>query len=269
MVKIAQVQIAFWDKVYKSPIEDYILELNDEVVIKTEWGLELGKVIGLQLVEEAEVAKFGDSLAPIVRKATTEDHENSAELNRQKSAAVDFCKKSVERCNLPMKVIDAHFSFDGSRLIFPFIADGRVDFRVLVKDLTHHFQKSIRLQQIGIRDEAKICGDVGSCGRTLCCRTHLKELVSITSDFADVQQVAHRGSERLSGQCGRLRCCLAFEKNVYEELGKALPAIGTNVRTDKGRGKVIGWHTLKQSVDVLLEGDEKDIIEVPIKGDKK
>jgi len=268
MAQLAQVQIAFWDKVYKSPLEGQILALGDEVVIKTEWGLEIGKVIGLQLAAEGDLEKLGDSLAPLQRPATTEDHQNAVELNKQKAAALDYCKKGVERYNLPMKVIDAHFSFDGSRLIFPFIADGRVDFRQLVKDLTHHFQKSIRLQQIGIRDEAKICGDVGSCGRTLCCKTHLKELVSITSDFADVQQVAHRGSERLSGQCGRLRCCLAFEKDVYEQLGKNLPPPGTHVRTSQGRGKVIGWHTLKQSVDVLLEGDEKNIIEVPIKGDK-
>jgi cell fate regulator YaaT (PSP1 superfamily) len=164
-----------------------------------------------------------------------------------------------------MKVVDAHFSFDGGRLIFPFIADGRVDFRQLVKDLTHHFQKSIRLQQIGIRDEAKITGDFGSCGRQLCCKTHLKSLVSITSELAEVQQIAHRGSERLSGQCGRLRCCLAYEGKNYEELASNLPAIGSTIKTPQGKGEVIGWHTLKQTVDVALNGDRNNVIEFSLK----
>lgn len=264
-MKIAQIQIARWDRVYDYKLGDFRLELGDQVVIKTDWGSEVGKVVGLKEVSDQEFADKEESFMPIIRPVTTEDLETLGELQKQKSTALEYCKKLVDRHKLPMKVIDAHFSFDGSRLIFPFIADGRVDFRALVKDLTHRFQKSIRLQQIGIRDEAKIAGDFGSCGRELCCKTHLQELSSITSELADFQQISHRGSERLSGQCGRLRCCLAFEGENYKQLAKNLPAIGSIVKTSQGRGKVIGWHTLKQTVDVSLEGKERNIIEVPIK----
>ena len=260
MPQIAQVQVNFWDQLCEFKVGEFNLTSGDQVVVKIEWGTELGKVVGLKEISDQELSSYSQDLTQIVRKVTTDDLEVFAELQKQRANALDYCKKIVDRYNLPMKVIDAHFSFDGSRLIFPFIADGRVDFRQLVKDLTHHFQKTIRLQQIGIRDEAKYAGDFGSCGRKLCCKTHLHELNSITSDLADLQQVSHRGSERL-----RLRCCLAYEDEVYQQFAKDLPAIGSIVSTHQGRGKVIGWHTLKQTVDVLLEGDERNIIEIPIK----
>lgn len=266
MPQVAQVQFVFWDQPSEYKVGDFKLELGDQVVVKTEWGTEAGKIIALKEVSQQELDNRGESITTVIRKITTEDLGILDEFKKQKIAALEYCKKVVDRYSLPMKVIDVHFSFDGSRLMFPFIADGRVDFRQLVKDLTHHFQKSIRLQQIGIRDEAKISGDFGSCGRELCCKTHLKDLSSITSDLADTQQVSHRGSERLSGLCGRLRCCLAFEQKAYEELAKILPAVGSVVKTAQGKGKVVGWHTLKQTVDVVLENKEKSIIEVPVKG---
>ncbi len=264
MLQVVQVKITFWDRADEYPLGDFKLELNDQVVVKTEWGLDVGKVSGFKEVSSQIPGSQKENAIQIIRRVTTEDLGILGELKKQKALALDYCKKLVSRHNLPMKVIDAHFSFDGSRLIFPFIADGRVDFRGLVKDLTHHFQKSIRLQQIGIRDEAKISGDFGSCGRPLCCKAHLGDLSSITSDLADIQQISHRGSERLSGLCGRLRCCLAFEGENYERLAKNLPSLGSIIRTPQGKGKVIGWHTLKQTVDVALEGDEKNIIELPI-----
>jgi len=264
-MQIVQVQVIFWDQASDYKSDGLKLEMGDQVVIKTDWGTEVGKVMMLKEISEQGPTQ---DLPAIVRKVTTEDLETLGQFKTQISAALEYCKKAVDRYNLPMKVIDAHFSFDGSRLMFPFIADGRVDFRQLVKDLTHHFQKSIRLQQIGIRDEAKISGDFGSCGRRLCCKTHLRELSSITSDLADMQQISHRGSERLSGLCGRLRCCLAFEQEAYEELAKNLPAIGSIIKTPQGKGKVVGWHTLKKTVDVALENNERNIIEVPIEFQK-
>ncbi|MFA6321909.1 MAG: regulatory iron-sulfur-containing complex subunit RicT [Candidatus Buchananbacteria bacterium] len=266
MDKYAQIQVSLWEKPFIAKVGDYKLELGEQVVVKTEAGFDMGRVMMLFIpsTEPTFGPETGEA-AVIVRKVTTEDVQNQNELNKQKAAGLDYCKKMVDRLDLPMKVIDVHFSFDGSRIVFPFIADGRIDFRQLVKDLTHHFQKSIRLQQIGIRDEAKIAGDVGTCGRTLCCKTHLKELASITSELADVQQIAHRGSERLSGSCGRLRCCLAYEQEVYNDLVKNLPPIGSQVKTPQGKGKVIGWHTLKQTVDVVLEGDDANRVEVAIK----
>lgn len=267
MPQIVQIQINFWDKIYESKDNGFQLAFGDQVILRTEWGVEVGKIINLRQTNDEVLGDDREELNLIIRKATTEDLEILAELEKQRTVALEYCKKAVDRYGLPMKVIDAHFSFDGSRLVFPFVADGRVDFRQLVKDLTHHFQKSIRLQQIGIRDEAKISGDFGSCGRKLCCKTHLKELTSVTSDFADIQQISHRGSERLSGLCGRLRCCLAFEKEFYEKLAKNLPPIGSIIKTPQGKGEVIGWNTLKQTVNVALENDKGTIIEVPIKGD--
>lgn len=262
MPQLAKIQINFWDQIYECLVNDLKIEIGDQVVVRSEWGTDIGRVISIGDVSSDQADK--KELVSLTRRATTEDLEAVSEIKKQIPAALEHCKKVVDHHNLPMKVIDAHFSFDGSRLVFPFIADGRIDFRQLVKDLTHHFQKSIRLQQIGIRDEAKISGDFGSCGRNLCCKTHLKDLTSITSDLADLQQVAHRGSERLSGMCGRLRCCLAFEEETYRELAKNLPEIGTAVKTSQGRGKVISRHILKNAVSVELEGEDKNIIEVTI-----
>ena len=267
MLQVAQIQVALWDQVYEYKVGDFRLALGDKVVVKTEWGTEIGRVTGLKEIPENKASAYGENLPLIMRKTTTEDSEIMANLEKQRPEALELCKKLVVKYELPMKIVDAHFSFDGGRVIFPFIADGRVDFRQLVKDLTHHFQKSIRLQQIGIRDEAKITGDFGSCGRMLCCKTHLKELASITSEFAEIQQVAHRGSERLSGQCGRLRCCLAFEGKAYQELVKTMPPIGSTIKTPQGKGEVIGWHTLKQTVDVALNGDRNNRIEFSIKNE--
>jgi cell fate regulator YaaT (PSP1 superfamily) len=160
--------------------------------------------------------------------------------------------------------VDVHFSFDDSRVTFAFIAEGRVDFRELLKDLNKSYKKNIRLQQIGIRDEIKISGDIGCCGRNLCCQSFYKDLGNITSDLAELQQVSHRGAERLSGVCGRLKCCLSYEKELYNELADKLPMIGEKLKTAHGRGSVIGWHVLRQSVDVLLD-DKETIIEETIK----
>ena len=152
---------------------------------------------------------------------------------------------------------------DNSRITFAFIADGRVDFRDLLKDLNKEFKKNIRLQQIGIRDEIKICGDIGCCGKEVCCKSFYKDLGNVTSELAALQQVAHRGSERLSGVCGRLKCCLTFEQDLYNSLAEKLPMVGEKVSCKHGRGQVIGWHVLKGSVDVLLD-DKDTIVEITI-----
>ena len=263
MTQIAKVQLTPWFPVYNCQFPDLTLKVGDKVIVKIDNLSEIGEVIEVTSLPEISVE---DSKNVILRKVTTDDLNIGAESQKQKAPALEYCKRAVERYNLDMKVIDAHFSFDGSRLIFPFIADGRIDFRELVKDLTHHFQKSIRLQQIGIRDEAKITGDFGSCGRQLCCRSYLdlKCLGSITSDLADLQRVSHRGSDRLTGQCGRLRCCLAFEKSTYEEMAKILPALGSKVKTPQGEGEVVAQNILKKSVDVAIKGDRGNIIEFPI-----
>ena len=262
-MKIVEIQFTPWGRIYDFDAGDSALGTGDFVVVKTDLGVEIGKVVGTKDLEAKEIETAKLKIKPIFRKASTADMIKLKEKDGQKKEALTVCKKLVRKYALPIKLIDAHFSFDGGRLTFAFVADGRVDFRDLVKDLTKFFQKSIRLQQLGIRDEAKISGDVGACGRNLCCQKFKKDLGNISSDLADLQQISHRGSDRLTGICGRLMCCLAYEQKNYEEAAKKLPPIGTAVRTDRGRGKVIGWHTLKQSVDVRLE--EGTIIEVPIK----
>ncbi len=284
-MKLAQVQFAPWDKAYNFSLNGLDVALRDKVIVKTELGVEMGEVVRLIDAPSGEDSFAGEECAcpskhkcphreikPILRKATSLDLENIAgeeEINK----TVDYCKKQAEKHGLAMKVIDAHFSFDSSRLTFAFIADGRVDFRELVKDLTRHFNRAIRLHQVGTRDEAKVTGDCGPCGRPLCCGRFLKDLSSITSEMAELQQCAHRGSDRLSGVCGRLKCCLAYEIEGYSELARDLPAIGARVNVDGKRGTVVGHHILKQSVNVEFPG-EKDgersiVVEVDLKRNRK
>ncbi len=278
-MNVAEVQFTPWDKAYYFKYDDLDIRLKDKVVVKTSMGMEIGEVVGLKDIDENkftdesnnEEEDRGDSkIKSIIRRATVADLERRPSA-KEKREALDYVSATKRRYDLPMKFIDAHYSFDGARLTFAFIADGRVDFREMVKDLTRHFGKTIRLQQIGIRDEAKVAGDLGHCGRSLCCRGHLKNLDSITSDMADVQQCAHRGSDRISGICGRLMCCLAYEQKGYEDLMKKMPPIGARVNVDGKRGVVVGHHVLKQTVDVEFGTDKGNsiIAEIDLNRKKK
>ena len=270
-MKVAQIQFSSWNKIYNFDLGDFALIIDDSVVVKTEVGTEIGKVVGFKELDDNEINKLGE-IKPILRKATASDLEKVYD-EKQKKEALGYCKKVVDKLELSMKLVDVNSSFDGASLTFAFIADGRVDFRELVKDLTRHFKRSIRLQQIGIRDEAKVYGDYGHCGKPLCCKRFLKDLSSITSDMAEVQQIAHRGSERISGICGRLMCCLAYEQCGYKESAEKLPKIGTKVDVDGKKGVIIGHHVLKQSVDVEFppeNGDKgRNIVEVDLNRNKK
>lgn len=269
-MRVAMIQFASWDKFYAFDPGDLVFEEGDFVIVTTAHGVDIGKVIEFSDLSDLEIKSL-DELRPIDRVVFKEDSDIFAINNSEekKDQVLNFCRESLKKYNLEMKFVDCYFSYDNTRLTLAFIADGRIDFRNLVKDLTRHFQKTVRLYQLGVRDEAKIMGDIGSCGKGLCCRGHLKKLGNVTSDYAENQQIAHRGSERLSGACGRLKCCLAYENDLYEELAKKLPAIGTKVKTKHGRGKIVGHHVLRSSVDVQIEtekeGDKRLIVEVPIK----
>ncbi|PIP17430.1 MAG: stage 0 sporulation protein [Parcubacteria group bacterium CG23_combo_of_CG06-09_8_20_14_all_35_9] len=260
-MRVVGIQFAPWEKIYHFDPRKIDLKEGDKVIVKTELGTEMGRVVKMEemLPEEMDSSR---ELKPVLRKATAEDFKKVEEKDKQKGKALTYCKELVKKHKLLMKLTDVHFSFDGGRITFAFIAEGKIDFRDLVKDLMRHFQKSIRLQQLGSRDETKIMGDIGPCGRPLCCRKFLKNLGNIVSDLAKTQQVAHRGAERLSGACGRFMCCLAFEQELYEEYAKNLPPLGSTIKTDQGKGEVVGWHVLKQTVDVKIEEDR--IIEIPI-----
>lgn len=262
-MKIVQVQFAPWDKAYNFYDSDLALSLGDLVIVDTELGKELGKVIACDINRNSDKNDTADKeIKSVIRKAQFEDIEKIAQPEK-KEEALKFCRSAIEKFDLPMKLVDVHFSWEGSRINFAFIAEGRVDFRDLVKELAAHFSANIRLTQIGTRDEARLTGDCGSCGRGLCCRDFLCEFSSITSEMAESQQVVHRGSERISGMCGRLMCCLSFEYEGYKELAGKLPPIGTKVNINGSRGTVCGHHILKQTVDVKIppeKSDERDII---------
>lgn len=297
-MKIAKVQFVPWDKIYLySDPADLNLEKGDRVIVKTDLGMEIGWFLGYEETGEkgeaaseskpslfdntsadktaANADEAADAAAPemntVIRTATVHDLEKLPKAE-EKRKAIDFAIRAKEKFDLPMKIIDVHFSFDNSRVTFAFIADGRVDFREMVKELTRYFSRTIRLQQIGIRDEAKCMGDFGHCGQVLCCKRFLNEFTSITSEMADMQQCSHRGSERISGVCGRLMCCLYYEQYGYESLAKNMPPLGAKVNVDGKRGEVVGHHTLKQSVNVRFRGEKQEenmVVEVDLNRNKK
>lgn len=260
MIKAAGIRFYLQDKIYNFALNDLELKVGDIVVVETELGREMGEVVVPFL--EINEKRLEKPLKPILRKTTASDLEKIEKYNKKKPEALDFCRQAIKKYNLPMKLQDVNFAFDGSRITFYFTSETRVDFRDLVKDLTRHFQKSIRLHQIGSRDIARHFGGYGICGRELCCATFLKEFESITLDLAKEQQMVQRGSERISGNCGRLLCCLAYEKENYKELDKNMPKVGTIVKIKNGKGVVIAKNILKQTVDVAL--DEERRVTVPV-----
>jgi cell fate regulator YaaT (PSP1 superfamily) len=260
---IAKIQFAPWDKFYNFSLGALKLATGDYVIVDTELGTELGKIISLTTMPEISGDKENNrELKPIIRKASYDDVAKLPSAER-KAEVLQICEDLIAKQNLPMKLVDVHFSFEGNRMNFAFIADCRIDFRELVKELAAQFNVNIRLTQIGTRDEAKITGDCGPCGKGLCCRGALTEFSSITSEMAEAQQVVNRGSERISGMCGRLMCCLAYEYEGYKELAGKLPPLGTKVNVDGVRGVVVGHHILKQVVDVKIpaeKADERDVV---------
>lgn len=268
-MQIIEVKFAPWDQQYYFKPEDSSgnflnLKKGNKVIVETAIGTDIGEV-----AETGELAVLPPDLTEIKsveRMATPADELKSLTLNKDRKKLLEECKKVIKKHQLEMKMIDAHVSFDDKRITYAFIADGRIDFRDLVKDLIRKYQKSIRLQQIGVRDEAKVFGDIGSCGRKLCCTSFLTELGNVSTDFAKTQQVAHRGSERLSGLCDRLKCCLRYEEGVYQELAKKFPPLGSKIKTKSGEGTVVDWHVLKGTVGVNIGNEqERSIIEVEIK----
>jgi cell fate regulator YaaT (PSP1 superfamily) len=257
-MKIVQIQFSPWDKTYSFSLADQIkADIGDFVIVDTELGEELGKIVSFIF----EAAK-DQELKAVLRLASLEDARSVYDEKRRQQA-LNICQEMIERHNLHMKLVDVRFAFAGGRLTFAFVADNRIDFRDLVKDLNAAFNLNIRLLQIGSRDEARCSGDCGPCGLGLCCRSFVRDFASITSEMAEAQQVVHRGSERISGMCGRLMCCLSFEYEGYKHLASVLPPIGTKIKVEGRSGTVIGHHLLKQTVDVRFPAEqsgERDLI---------
>jgi len=268
-MRVAKILFSPWDKTYYFDPRDLELTVGDKVIVKTEMGDELGEIAGFREIDPETLMKETGSgeIKPITRKAG-DGEIKKVFCPKSKTEAMDACRELIKRFNLPMKLVDVRFSLEGGRITFAFIADSRVDFRELVKELTRRFNASIRLQQIGIRDEAKMTGDYGHCGMKLCCGSFLKNLESITSEMADLQGISSRGSERISGVCGRLMCCLSFEARGYKELAAKLPKPGERIKAGGKTGTVVSQCILKGCVRVKVsgeKGEDSSIIEVDIK----
>ena len=258
MYEVIQVRLREAGKITYFSTGGMKFKIGDRVIVEGDRGLDYGQV--LSDTEAIMDADLEEPLEKVIRKANPWD-AHQIEKNKKKIREVmDTCSRKIQERRLQMKLIDAEFSFDRSKIIFYFTADGRVDFRDLVKDLANAFKTRIELKQIGVRDEAKILGGLGPCGRALCCATYLKDFEPVTIKMAQEQNLPLNPT-KISGLCGRLMCCLGYEYGTYKNLMKGMPREGETVKTDKGPGKVIGVNAIKRAVTVELEDGKQ--IEVP------
>ncbi len=264
MTRVIGVRFRQAGKIYFFAPGKLQIKKGDKVIVETARGVEFGSVVtGPKEVEDEEIMQ---PLKPVIRVATEED-KRTEEKNREKEKeAFDICLEKIRKHNLDMKLINAEYTFDNNKVLFYFTADGRIDFRELVKDLAAVFRTRIELRQIGVRDETKIRGGIGICGRPLCCNTYLSEFAPVSIKMAKEQNLSLNPT-KISGVCGRLMCCLTNEEETYEELNSRLPAIGDFVTTNDGlKGEVQSVSVLRQLVKVVvaLEDDEKEIREYKV-----
>jgi cell fate regulator YaaT (PSP1 superfamily) len=252
MANVIGVRFRYAGKVYYFDPVDIKLEQGEMVIVETARGVECGEVVNpAREVDESEVVA---PLKKVMRKATEEDL-NQVEENRKKSEeAYQICLEKIQKHNLEMKLIDVEYTFDNNKVLFYFTADGRIDFRELVKDLAAVFRTRIELRQIGVRDEAKMMGGLGVCGRSLCCSTHLTEFHPVSIKMAKEQSLSLNPT-KISGTCGRLMCCLKYEQEAYEDLLRRVPRVGALVQTPVGTGGVMYVSLLEEKVKVKLDNN--------------
>jgi cell fate regulator YaaT (PSP1 superfamily) len=259
MPEIVGVRFKRAGKVYYFDPIGTELKAYEHVIVQTARGMEIGQVtIAPKQILASEITA---ELKPIVRKATPEDMKRAQDFAAKESSAVAECNKMISRLKLPMKLVSAEYNLDGTRLTFYFTAEERVDFRELVRELTSFFRTRIELRQIGPRDQAKIVGGLGRCGRGLCCASHLGEFNPVSIKMAKEQDLP-LDPMKISGVCGRLQCCLAYENAQYHEAKALLPRRGQQVNTPAGVGFVVGGNPLKETV--LVEMESKAEVEFPL-----
>lgn len=264
MIKIVGVRFRNAGKVYYFDPKNYKIGPRDHVIVETARGVEYGTVVGG--IREVADDKVVQPLKPVIRVSTEED-DARAERNRSREKdAMRICREKIRKHGLDMKLIDAEYTFDNNKVLFYFTADGRIDFRELVKDLAAVFKMRIELRQIGVRDETKILGGVGICGRPLCCQTFLSEFAPVSIKMAKEQNLSLNPT-KISGVCGRLMCCLKNEEETYEYLNSRLPGVGDTVTLPDGtKGEVQNVNVLRQKVKVIIDvNDEKEIQEYDVK----
>jgi cell fate regulator YaaT (PSP1 superfamily) len=263
MTKVIGVRFRTAGKIYYFDPLKFPVKKGDHVIVETARGVEFGTVVSD--IKEVDDDKVVQPLKPVLRVASQRDEEQEQNNKRKEKEAFRICLEKIKKHKLEMKLIDAEYTFDNNKVLFYFTADGRIDFRELVKDLASVFKTRIELRQIGVRDETKIIGGMGICGRTLCCHAHLSEFVPVSIKMAKEQNLSLNPA-KISGVCGRLMCCLKHEEETYEELNRKLPGIGDYVTTDDGlRGEVASVNVLRQLVKVVVTiDDEKEIHEYKV-----
>ncbi len=260
MIKVIGVRFRTAGKIYFFDPGKFEVKKGEHVIVETARGVEYGTVVNDP--QEVPEEKVVQPLKPVLRKANQRDDEQEAANKIKEKEAFRICLEKIKKHGLEMKLIDAEYTFDNNKVLFYFTADGRIDFRELVKDLAAVFKTRIELRQIGVRDETKIVGGIGICGRALCCHSYLSEFAPVSIKMAKEQNLSLNPT-KISGVCGRLMCCLKNEEETYEELNRRLPGTGDYVTTDDGlKGEVASVNVLRQQVKVLVEvNDEKELRE--------
>ena len=258
MIKVIGVRFKKAGKIYYFDPVDMDIQKNSYVVVETARGIEFGEcVIGIKEINENDIVA---PLKSVLRIATEEDIDRHFKNKDKEKDAFNICLKKIQEHGLTMKLIDVEYTFDNNKVIFYFTADGRVDFRELVKDLATIFKTRIELRQIGVRDEAKMLGGLGPCGRPMCCSSFLGDFASVSIKMAKEQNLSLNPT-KISGICGRLMCCLNYEQSTYEDIRKRMPKVGSIVKTSEGTGEVFSNNIVKESVKVKLKKGEEEILE--------
>lgn len=253
MIKVIGIRFKKAGKIYYFDPQDFELNAEDKVIVETARGIEFGTAVTpIKFVSEEEIVA---PIKPVIRVATHKDEKTYKKNKEKEVKALEICKEKVEKHKLDMKLIDVEYTFDNNKIIFYFTAEGRIDFRELVKDLAAIFKVRIELRQIGVRDEAKMLGGLGPCGIPLCCSKWLGDFEPVSIKMAKEQSLSLNPT-KISGICGRLLCCLKYEQDFYEEVAKRLPSEGQRVISPDGSGIIIRVNTLAESVVVKIDGDE-------------
>ncbi len=262
MIKVIGVRFRNGGKVYYFDPAGVDFKREDQVIVETVRGVEIGTV--LLVDKEISDDEVPGPIKKIMRKATEEDKKKAIKNLEKEKEAMKICEEKIAKRELEMKLVGAEYTFDNNKLIFYFTADGRIDFRELVKDLAAVFHTRIELRQIGVRDETKLMGGIGICGRELCCKSYLADFVPVSIKMAKEQNLSLNPT-KISGLCGRLMCCLKNEQETYEYLNSRLPGINDIVTTLDGvKGKVLSVNVLRQTVRVLFEeDDDKEVKDIP------
>ena len=264
MVEVIGVRFRTAGKIYFFNPKEFQVKSGDHVIVETARGIEFGSVVS----ERRQVKEkcIGDELKPVLRIATKEDEERAAKNREKEKEAYKICLDKIKEHELDMKLVSTEYTFDNNKVLFYFTADGRIDFRELVKDLASVFKTRIELRQIGVRDETKIKGGIGICGRSLCCNTFLSEFVPVSIKMAKEQNLSLNPT-KISGVCGRLMCCLKNEQDTYEYLNSKLPNAGDEVKTNTGvKGVVHEVSVLRQRVKLVVtdEKGEKELVDYKV-----